>query len=48
MGNGQDYPNPLHTGERLRALAEPMLLSSFINGATREKRAENVRELVAR
>lgn len=37
MGNGQDYPHPLHTGERLRALARAnLLLSSFVNGATRK------------
>ena len=41
MGNGQDYPNPLHTGERLRALARAnQLLFSFFNGATRSERAE--------
>ncbi len=36
MGNGQDCPHPLHTGERLRALARAnQLLSSFVNGAAR-------------
>jgi hypothetical protein len=45
MGNGQDYPNPLHTGERLRAWARAYaLLFSFFNGAAarRERNEANV------
>lgn len=41
MGIEQDCPNPLHTGEGLRAWARAYaLLFSFFNGATRSERAE--------
>lgn len=49
MGNGQDCPNPLHTGERLRAVARAnQLLFSFFNGAAaRSERRETSRSTLS-
>jgi len=44
MGFGRDYPNPLHTGERLRALARAFALvftNRIVNGSARSARAED-------